>query len=45
MDGRHRLAGCFSDDGDGPGKKEMKCRKIRKKKKKEVSLYLCSLCL
>ena len=25
----------FSDNGDGPGNKEMKCRKIRKKKRSE----------
>ena len=27
MDGRLRLAGCFSSDGDGRRNKEMKCKK------------------
>ena len=34
MDGRRRLVGCFSGDGDDPGNKEMKCRKERKKERK-----------
>ena len=40
MDGRRQLARCFSGDADGPGNKEMKCRKVRKKKKGSESLLL-----
>ena len=34
-----------SGDSDGPGNKEMKYRKVRKKRKEVRSFYLCSLCL